>query len=384
MSIQLFKPKFRNEEIIEHINQCLDKGWTGLGYKTVEIENEWKKYTGLPNAHFINSNTSGLHLAFKILKDANKWNDGDEVITTPLTFVSSNHGIVYSGLHPVFADVDKHLCLDPESIERNITKKTRAVLFVGIGGNMGQFSKVLDLCKKYSLKLVLDAAHMSGTWFTQSVEGGSSSEHAGQGADVSVFSFQAVKNLPTADSGMICFKNEDYDQLARKLSWLGITKDTYQRSNDRGNYKWEYDLIDVGYKYHGNSIMASMALVGLKYLEEDNAIRRRICEMYDEGFKNSEVEIVPMSVETKISSRHLYQIRVQNRNQIMEFLNNNDVFPGVHYRDNTNYKMYDYARGKCPNAFTASEEVISLPLHLYLSEDDIRKVISMVLKSIKI
>jgi len=384
MSIQLFKPRFRNEEIIEHINECLDKGWTGLGYKTVDIENEWKKYTGLPNAHFINSNTSGLHLAFKILKDANKWNDGDEVITTPLTFVSSNHSIIYENLKPIFADVDEHLCLDPESVEKRITKKTRAVLFVGIGGNMGQFEKIQHICKKYNLKLILDAAHMSGTWSSKFVEGGSYSEHAGHGADVSVFSFQAVKNLPTADSGMICFKNEDYDQLARKLSWLGITKDTFQRSNEKGSYKWEYDLIDVGYKYHGNSIMASMALIGLKYLEDDNNIRREICKKYDEGFKNTEIKIVPTSKETIISSRHLYQIRVQNRNNVMEYLNSNEIFPGVHYIDNTDYKMYSYGKGTCPSAHLASDEVISLPLHTFLTDDEIQKVINIIIKAIQI
>jgi len=385
MSIQLFKPRFRNEEIIEHINECLNKGWTGLGYKTVDIENEWKKYTGLPNAHFINSNTSGLHLAFKILKDVNKWNDGDEVITTPLTFVSSNHSIIYENLHPVFADIDEYLCLNPESVEERITKKTKAVLFVGLGGNMGQFEKILHICKKYNLKLILDAAHMSGTWSKKSFDGMTSYfEHAGHGADVSVFSFQAVKNLPTADSGMICFKNEDYDQLARKLSWLGITKDTFQRSNEKGNYKWEYGLIDVGYKYHGNSIMASMALIGLKYLEEDNNIRRKICEKYDEGFKNTDVKIVPTSKETSISSRHLYQIRVPNRNNVMEYLNSNEIFPGVHYIDNTNYKMYKHGKGTCPSSHLASNEVISLPLHTFLTDDEIQKVINTVIKAIQI
>ena len=94
-TINLFVPKFRKEEIFEHMSECLDKGWTGLGFKTIQIEEEFKKYTNLPYAHFLNSNTSGLHLAFKILKDANKWNDGDEVITTPFTFVSSNHAIKY-------------------------------------------------------------------------------------------------------------------------------------------------------------------------------------------------------------------------------------------------------------------------------------------------
>ena len=201
-NINLFVPNFRNEEIIEHITECLDKGWTGLGFKTVEIEEEWKKYTKLPNAHFINSNTSGLHLAIKILKDANKWNDDDEIITTPLTFVSTNHAIMYENLKPVFCDVDEYLCLDPKSVESRITKKTRAVIFVGIGGNVGQLSKIIEICKKYKLKLILDAAHMSGT----KVKINNEVKHVGHGVDVSVFSFQAVKNLPTADSGIYVLK----------------------------------------------------------------------------------------------------------------------------------------------------------------------------------
>ena len=127
-----------------------------------------------------------------------------------------------------------------------------------------------------------------------------------------------------------------------------------------------------------------MALVGLKYLEEDNKIRRNICEIYDEGFKNSDIGIVPMSTETTISSRHLYQIRVQNRNQVMEFLNSNDIFPGVHYRDNTNYKMYGHAKGTCPSSYLASEEVISLPLHTFLSGEEIKKVVRVVLKSVNV
>jgi dTDP-4-amino-4,6-dideoxygalactose transaminase len=145
-------------------------------------------------------------------------------------------------------------------------------------------------------------------------------KHVGYDADVSVFSYQAVKNLPTADSGMVCFKNDDYDILARKLSWLGIDKDTYQRTNDKGSYKWEYELVDVGYKYHGNSIMASMAIVGLKYLEQDNQRRREICELYDKYFSGTLIKKVIMSPETTVSSRHLYQIVVPERNKIMEYL----------------------------------------------------------------
>lgn len=374
-SINLFVPKFRNDEILDHISECLDKGWTGLGYKTIEIENEWKKYTNLPNAHFINSNTSGLHLAIKILKDANKWNDGDEIITTPLTFVSTNHAIKYENLNPVFADVDEYLCLDPISVEKNITKKTRAVLFVGIGGNTGQLNKIIELCKKHKLKVILDAAHMSGTFIN--IDG--NSKHVGHNVDVSIFSFQSVKNLPTADSGMICFNNSDYDGLARKLSWLGIDKDTYQRTHDKGTYKWEYELVDVGYKYHGNSIMASMALVGLKYLEDDNTIRRNICEKY-ENMLSSHVKTIKTHDDCVKSSRHLFQISVNNRNKFIDLLNFRGIYPGVHYRDNTNYKMYEYAKNTCPNSYNISQNLISLPLHVNLTDDDVEYVIKNVIE----
>ena len=376
-NLNLFVPKFRNDEIQEHITECLNKGWTGLGFKTVEIENLWKDYTKLPNAHFINSNTSGLHLALKILKDTNKWSDGDEVITSPPTFVSSNHAIMYERLKPVFADVDEYLCLNPKSIESRITKKTKAVLFIGIGGNTGQLNQVIKLCKKHNLKLILDGAHMAGTFMNYN----NSEVHVGHGADVSVFSFQAVKNLPTADSGMICFNNSDYDLLARKLSWLGIDKDTYQRTNDKGTYKWEYDLIDVGYKYHGNSIMASMAIVGLKYLDEDNNRRREICDIYESEFKKYGITSIQTHPDCTTPSRHLFQIVTPYRNEIMNYLNTQGIYPGVHYRDNTNYKMYNYGLNTCPNSYNISEQLISLPLHMYLTNDDVKYIIQKVIES---
>jgi dTDP-4-amino-4,6-dideoxygalactose transaminase len=256
--IQLFRPRFAVEECLEEIRECLEKGWTGIGFKTLQIEEEWKRYTGLSQAHFLNSATAGLHLAFKAFKDAFGWNDGDEVISTPLTFVSTNHAILYEGLRPVFADVDETLCLSPASIEARITERTRAILYVGLGGNSGRWSEVVDIARKYGLKLILDAAHMAGATYN--------GRHVGWDADCAIFSFQAVKNLPTADSGMICFSDPTLDEHVRKLSWLGINKDTYSRSagGTRGNYKWLYDVEDVGFKYHGNSVIAAIALVQLR------------------------------------------------------------------------------------------------------------------------
>jgi dTDP-4-amino-4,6-dideoxygalactose transaminase len=374
MAIQVFKPKYRTEEVLEEIKECLEIGWTGLGFKTERLEEEWKKYTNFNNAHFVASNTVGLQIALKVLKDVNKWKNGDEVITTPLTFVSSNHSILYNNLKPVFADVDDQLCLDPKSVESLITRKTKAVMFVGIGGNIGQYKAIKELCDKHNLKLILDAAHMAGTKINNI--------HVGINADVTIFSFQSVKNMPTADGGMICFQNKDYDVLARKLSWLGINKDTFNRTNSKGSYKWDYDVIDLGFKAHGNSVMASMGLVALKYLDEDNARRREICDLYDQWFLEEE-KIIPIKHNSECeSSRHLYQIKVPNRNEVMEYLNANEIYPGVHYKDNTQYEMYSYAQGTCPNAHKSSEEVISLPLHMFLTNEDIKQVVKIVKKAV--
>jgi dTDP-4-amino-4,6-dideoxygalactose transaminase len=385
MSIQLFRPYYRKDEVLKEIEECLDLGWTGLGFKTNKFEEAFKKYADIPYAHYVASNTVGLQIAIKILKDANKWKNGDEIITTPLTFVSSNHSIVYNNLQPVFADVDDSLCLDLESIKSKVTKKTKAILFVGIGGNIGQYNEIRDFCKENNLKLILDAAHMAGTKIDRIYHGTIITKcQVGWDADVTIYSFQAVKNLPTADSGMICFQNADYDALARKLSWLGIDKDTFSRTNQKGNYKWDYDVIDFGYKAHSNSIMASMGLIGLKYLDQDNKRRREICQLYDTHLTQTpSIEIIQHNPKCE-SSRHLYQVRVKHRNEILEYLNNNEIYPGVHYKDNTQYDVYSYGFGSCPKAHAASDELISLPLHLYLTNEDILYVIEKLKQAIKI
>ena len=366
--IHLFVPTFRVDEVLSEIRECLEKGWTGLGFKTVAFEQAWRDYSGLPHAHFLSSATAGLHLAFRLLKEDGGWRDGDEVITTPLTFVSTNHAILYENLRPVFADVDEHLCLDPAQIAARITPRTRAVCFVGMGGNPGRYAEVRALCAQRGLKLVLDAAHMTGTWLGD--------RHAGQDADVSVFSFQAVKNLPTADSGMICFANPGLDTEVRKWTWLGINKDTYTRTVSDAAYKWLYDVEHVGFKYHGNSIMAAMGLVALRYVEEDNDHRRQVAAWYDEALAGATaIERVPIAAGC-IPSRHLYQVMVDRRDDVMLKLNAAGIYPGVHYRDNTAYRMYAEAAGTCPRAHRASDRIISLPMHLRLGHPEVARVAS--------
>ncbi len=369
--IQLFKAKYEVEECLAQIRECLDVGWTGLGFKTVEFENAWKAYTGLPFAHFLNSSTIGLYMAVDILKEEYGWADGDEIITTPITFVTSNHAILRSGMKAVFADIDDTMCLTPESVRERITDKTRAVMYVGLGGNMGHYYEIVKICEEHGLKLILDAAHMAGTRYKGKIPG--------REAEVVVYSFQAVKNLPTADSGMICFRDGRLDEIVRKKSWLGINKDTYARTQNMGNYKWRYDVEYVGEKGHGNSVMAAIGLVQLKYLDRDNAYRRQLAAWYREALGECGDKVQTVRIEEGCeSSYHLFQICADNRDELMMALNAADIYPGVHYASNINYKMYSYAKGTCPYSDYVSEHTISLPMNMYVTYEDVRRICGVI------
>lgn len=376
MAIQVLKPKFHVDECLEQVKECLEKGWTGMGFKTVEFEEAWKKYTGHKYAYYLNSNTVGLHLAVKILKMNNGWQDGDEIISTPITFVSTNHAIMYENLKPVFADVDEYLCLDPVDVEKKITGKTKAIIFVGYGGRVGQLDKIIEICKNHNLKLILDAAHMSGTKVNGVCPG------TWDGVDVAVYSYQAVKNLATGDSGCICWNDEASHLLTKQLAWCGINKDTYARSN-KGTYAWKYDVDYVGYKYNGNAIMAGIALTQLKYLDEENARRREIVKMYDKGFEeNPLIKIIPAPYADECSY-HLYELQVPDREALLDFLAMHDINCGVHYRDNTEYSVFAYGNGTCQNAHKVSQHLITMPLHMWLTDNDVENIIKKVNEFVK-
>ena len=370
--IQVLKPKYRINECLEQIKECLEIGWTGMGFKTVEFEERWKEYTGLPNAHFLNSATSGLHLAIKVLKDKYNWDENTEIITTPFTFISTNHVIKYENLIPVFADIDDSLNLDPKEVEKNINNNTGAIIFVGIGGNSANLLEIINIGKKYNIPIILDAAHMAGSRIN--------GKHVGFDVDVSIFSFQAVKNLPTADSGMICFRDKNDDKYARELSWLGINKDTFTRSY-QGSYKWDYSVNAIGYKYHGNSIMASLGIVGLKYLDMDNSYRREIAYWYRRNLQNY-VKIIKHENENE-TSQHLFQIVVENREKVIDYLTKNNIFPGVHYKQNIEYEVFKKDIKNYPKSSYYSKHILTLPIHLELTKQDVDYISELLIEAIK-
>ena len=159
----------------------------------------------------------------------------------------------------------------------------------------------------------------------------------------------------------------------RKWTWLGIDKDTYARTLGDHAYKWHYQVEHVGFKYHGNSIMAAIALVSLKYLDGDNAYRRQLAAWYDEALSGADgIGTVPVSAGCE-SARHLYQVLVEARDEVMVALNRHQIYPGVHYRDNASYGMYA-DQPPCPRAHDASERVISLPMHMQLDRSGVQRV----------
>lgn len=379
-NLQVLKPYYRTAEILEHIRECCETSWTGMGGKTLDFEKKWMAYSNAKTCHMLNSATSGLHLAILQLKEKYKWDDDSEIITTPITFVSTNHAILYNNLKPVFADIDTYGCLCPDSVIDKINSKTKAIMFVGLGGNVGSLISIMEIAKKYNLSLILDAAHMSGTkWWDNNIQVGNNAE-----IEVTIFSGQAVKNLPTCDSGWICWNGDDaveMDKQSRELSWLGINKDTFSRSSSEGTYKWYYDVPQLGYKFHSNAVTASFALVGLDYLDKDNAYRRQLCDTYT-NFLNDDVTIVPESGAAR-SSRHLFQILVPERDKVILALNQCGIYPGVHYRDNTLYSMYNYAQGTCPYAEEFSNNTLTLPLNLHITETDIEFICSTLISILR-
>lgn len=363
--IPMFTPVYHVDECIEQIRDCLKKGWTGQGYKTLEFEEMWKKYTGFRNAHFVITATAGLNMAVEILKKQNGWVDDDEIISTPITFVATNNAILENGMKVVFADVDDTLCLDPEDVERKITPKTRAVIFVGLGGNIGHYNEIVKICRKRDLKLILDAAHMAGTRVNGIIPG--------KDADVVVYSFHVTKNLTTADGGMVCFSDDLLDDSLRKLAWNGIDNTSSPKRYDT-HYPWKQNITQVAGANNGNSIMAAIGIAQLPYLDEENEYRRKVSGWYDEEFSGvSGVEFVKVPDNCE-SSRWLYQILVDRRDELMFYLKENGIGCALHYLDNTEYPMYESQNGLCEHAAYVSAHVVSLPCHLLVSRDDVATV----------
>ena len=366
MGINLFKACYQVEECVESIRQVLTSGWSGQGSKCTELEKQWEEYTGAKNAHFVSSATAALHIAVKLLnlpKDT-------PIATTPITFVSTNAAILYEGLRPIFCDVGEDLSLSFASVKRAIEEKgATAVMWVHYGGSVSDdFYELMEYVEIHGhVKVIEDCAHAAGAFYNDGSRVGSRRD------TVSCFSYHSVKNMPIFDGGMICIPENDKHERAKKLSWMGIDKSTYARTSIESNevYKWSYDVPELGWKYNGNDVAASIGLVQLKYLDRDNAYRYRIAQHYS-LILDDMVGIVPHSVG---SSHHLMVVSVKDRDGTIARMKANGISPGVHYLPNYIFPVFkDFDHEDCARVEDLSKKIISLPNHMCLTLKDVEMI----------
>ena len=326
--LHVLRPFYDKQEILSQIESTLETGWTGDGGKTIEFEERWQEYSGWKHNSYVNSCTAALHLAILAIKEQNPGKT--EVIVPDITFVSTAAVVEQTGLDLILCDVNESLTIDLDALAEKITDNTLAIFYVGIGGNTRGLKEVEDICKAKKVKLIIDAAHMGGS----KLENGDLLSTVD--AEVCCYSYQAVKNLGIADSGMVSFNNDDYEEAIKKYRWLGISQTTYERTikdNKKKTYKWEYEIDRLGYKYNGNALMAACCIAILKNLEKDNHHRRAIRGWYAEIFaETNNIKFIKHNNEN-YTSGHLAQVLLQNtknsdeRNHTISKLNEAEIYP---------------------------------------------------------
>lgn len=360
--IPVYRPYSDGKEI-EYLKEVIDSGWWGLGPKTKEFEEKFADYIGSDYAVGLNSATAALHLALKCIDV-----EGYEVITPSMTFVTTNHAILYNNGIPVFCDVEQdNLNIDVDKIEELITKKTKAIIVVHFGGYACDMERVMAIAKKHNLYVIEDAAHACG--------GEYKGRKLGSIGDFGSFSFQAVKNLSTGDGGMLVTNNIEWYERLKKLRWVGISKDTFERG--AGNsYDWFYDVTELGYKYHMNDIAAAIGLAQLEKIDWMNDIRRKWSEYYREELADIAQIQCPEIKDYMKPACHNFVIKVEKRNELREYLLNKGITTGVHYYPNHLYDMYKEYYSELPVTETIWKKLMTLPLFPGMTEKEINLVIS--------
>jgi perosamine synthetase len=361
MHVPLLRPVI-SEEAIQAVGEVLRSGWLGLGPRTHEFESAFAAYVGSRYFVGLNSCSAALHLALHVLDLP----EGSEVITTPLTFISTNHAILYERCTPVFADVQANTGnLDVASVSSKITERTKAIMAVHLAGYPCDLDELYALARSRGLPVIEDCAHACGAAYK--------GKRIGSHGELHAFSFQAVKNLPTGDGGGLVVQNERLDARLRRLRWLGIDKDTFGRAQG-ASYSWNYNVTELGFKYHMNDIQAAIGLVQLQRLDKENARRAEIAERYRRGLAAVPgVRLLQQSNDRK-GSNHLFCILVENRDDLALKLKTAGIETGVHFRRNDLYPMYRYD-GSLVNAEQFWQSCLSLPMHLMLTDDQVEYVI---------
>lgn len=365
------------DEVVDTIKTC----WIGTGPKVSKFENMFKEYKNIKNAMALNSCTAGLHLSLMAIEVQ----PGDEVITTPMTFCATANTIIHAGGIPVFADVEKDtMNIDPNEIEKKITKKTKAILPVHFAGRPCKMDDIMNIARKYGLKVIEDCAHAIETEYK--------GKKAGTIGDLGCFSFYVTKNIITGEGGMVITNNDEYAAKIKVMGLHGMSKDAWKRFSDEG-YK-HYQVIYPGFKYNMMDLQAAIGIRQMPMVEKYSKKRKEIWDKYDSAFKDLPVFIPKEEEKGNRHGLHLYTLLIdtdsisKTRDDILNDLYKENIGTGVHYTAlhlHPYYKeKYGYKKGNFPNAEYISDRTISLPLSPKLTDKDVDDVMKAVHKVISI
>lgn len=397
-----FSPPHIDQEMIDEVVDTLKSGWITTGPKTRLFEERLATYCEVSKVLALNSATIGLELVLR-------WfgvGKGDEVIVPAYTYSATANVVMHTGAKPVMVDINpEDYNISIKAIKKAITKKTKVIIPVDIAGFPCDYEAIYKLIQKEKILnkfkpktqiqqalnriLVLsDAAHSFGAFYQ--------GKKAGNLADMSVFSFHAVKNLTTAEGGAIAFTlpkpfdNEEVYKFFKYFSLHGQSKDALEKTKGSG---WQYDILLPGYKGNMTDIQASLGLVALKKYDEENLKRRKeIFAYYQSRFEEMPWAKVPMYKNEKTeTSYHLFLLRIKGikeiqRNIIIDTIEAHEVSVNVHFQPlplltaykQLEYKMYDY-----PDAYANYAATISLPVYQDLTDEQLEKITNTVINCVE-
>lgn len=334
------------------VSSVWESGFVGEGDYARLFEEKFSEYIENPNTALVNSCTSAITLASRLCNIQ----PGDEVITTPLTCVATNEPFVNDGAILVWADIDPNTGnIDPESVERNLSSKTKAIVGVHWAGQPFDIDAINNIAKEAGVKVIEDAAHALGALYK--------GKAIGSHSDYVCFSFQAVKHLTTGDGGAICSQlKSDYERI-KLLRWFGINR------SYTGN-KWERDISEAGFKFHMNNINAAIGLLQMSHVAKIISAHQENSHYFDENICNQKITKLRVD-HASVSACWVYTILVDDRIRFQEYMSAKGIAcDPLHFRNDkyTMFLKFRKALGELPGVDHFSSRHINIPVGWWLTE----------------
>ena len=369
--------QYIDEEDIQAVADTLRSDYLTCGPRITQLEEKLCEVTGAKYCVAVSNGTAALHIA----AIAAGIKEGDEVITTPITFAASANCALYCGARPVFADINPDTYnIDPASIRKCITDKTKAVVAVDFTGQAVELDEIRAICKEHNLILIEDAAHSIGTRYN--------GQPIGSIADMTTFSFHPVKTVTAGEGGAVTTNDPVLYQKLLLAHAHGITRDRSQMVHPTDD-PWYNEQVNLGYNYRMTEFQAALLMSQLKKLEAFSKRRKEIVKMYDEAFSKLPEVKVQKEIPESDTTRHLYILQLDDRmlsctrREFFDALHAENIYSQVHYLPvywHSHYENLGYPKGICPNAEHYYQQSMSLPLYYSLTDEDVKDVIHAVEK----